>query len=64
MKNYSYVIKYINNGEQIIEFEYSKFKALRNYMDKIIDTSRNICNLKILRNGTDITLPVNKFLNK
>lgn len=62
MKNYSYEIKYNNNGEQTSEFEYSKFSALYNYMNKLIDANQNISSLKILRNGTDITPQVNKFL--
>lgn len=64
MRNYSYEIKYINNGEQTSEFEYSKLSAMYNYMNKLIDTSQNISSLKILRNGTDITGQVNKFLYK
>ena len=62
MKNYSYEIKYNKNGEQTSEFEYSKFSALYNYMNKLIDTNQDISSLKILRNGTDITPQVNKFL--
>lgn len=62
MKNYSYEIKYNNNGEQTSEFEYSKLLAIKNYIDKL--TLRGVCGLKILRNGTDITTCVNKFLYK
>lgn len=64
MKNYSYEIKYINNGEQTSEFEYSKLRAMYNYINKLIDANQNISCLKILRNGTDITEQVNKFLYK
>lgn len=64
MRNYSYEIKYINNGEQTSEFEYSKLSAMYNYMSKLIDANFNISSLKILRNGTDITGQVNKFLYK
>ena len=62
MKNNSYEIKYINNGEQTSEFEYSKFSVIYNYMNKLVDANFNISSLKILRNGTDITPQVNKFL--
>lgn len=64
MRNYSYEIKYINNGEQTSEFEYSKLSAMYNYINKLIDANQNISCLKILRNGTDITEQVNKFLYK
>lgn len=64
MKNYSYEIKYNNNGEQTSEFEYSKMSALYNYIGKLIEANLNISSLKILRNGTDITPQVNKFLYK
>lgn len=62
MKNYSYEIKYIKEGEQTSEFEYSKMSALYNYMGKLIEANQDISSLKILRNGTDITPQVNKFL--
>lgn len=59
-----YEIKYVdNNGEQTSEFEYSKFNALYNYMNKIIDANFiDISSFKILRDGVDITPQVNKFL--
>lgn len=64
MRNYSYEIRYINNGEQTSEFEYSKFSAITRYMELIISKNFDISNLAILRNGTDITPQVNKFLYK
>lgn len=64
MRNYSYEIKYINNGEQTSEFEYSKFSAIARYMEIITSKNFDISNLAILRNGTDITPQVNKFLYK
>lgn len=62
MKNYSYEIKFNYAGVVTSEFEYSKLLAIKNYIDKL--TLRGVCGLKILRNGTDITEQVNKFLYK
>ena len=62
MKNNSYEIKYNYAGTITSEYEYSKFGALHNYMHKIIEKDFNICELKIFKNGTDITPQVNKFL--
>lgn len=64
MRNYSYEIKYINDGEQTSEFEYSKFSAIARYMEIITSKNFDISNLAILRNGTDITSQVNRFLYK
>lgn len=62
MKHNDFEIRYNNNGIQTSEFEYSKFSAIYNYMNKLVDANFNISSLKILRNGTDITPQVNKFL--
>lgn len=60
MKNYSYEIKFNYAGVITSEFEYSKLSAIKNYIDKL--SLRGVSSLKILRNGTDITPQVNKFL--
>lgn len=58
----SFEIKYNNGGEVTSEFEYSKFSAVSRYMGLITAKDFNISELKILKNGKDITEQVNKFL--
>lgn len=64
MKNNSYEIKYNRDGEVISEFEYSKFSAIARYMELITARDFNLSELKIIKNGKDITPQVNKFLYK
>lgn len=64
MKNYSYEIKYNNNGEITSEYLYSKTNLIQRYIEILTQHNFNISELKALRNGTDITAQINKFLDK
>lgn len=64
MKNYSYEIKYNNNGEITSEYLYSKMNLIQRYIEILTQHNFNIRELKALRNGTDITAQINRFLMK
>lgn len=61
-KNNSFEIKYNRDGEVTSEFEYSKFSAVSRYMKLITARDFKLSELKILKNGKEITEQVNKFL--